>query len=237
MPLASLDSPRQATLATRQGIAWGLDAPTEDSSVLVTGTPSGHYIDIRFALSGPSTAGPFWAFAGSATYAPIPGPSTSEGVSPGWSKGIRGEWAHPIDSMGLVDSTDKADVFDLPNGDQVEFGVLEHPETGEPTLFKEYWTLPESAERRSPVARAVYEDEEGLKGMIIRVGDWVQAIRQTGKTEVQVGRWRLKGEWEKYEKSSEGAESVFPVDWVVGDRSAGDSTELHGRVWKLVETA
>ena len=240
MPLASLQAPRKPTLATRQGIAWGLDAPAEDSSVLVTGTPSGHYIDIRFALEGPSTEGPFWAFAGTATYTPIPGESTSAGVSPGWSKGIRGEWAHPIDSMGFVDSTDKADVFDLPNGDQVEFGLLDHPDTGIPTLFKEYWTLPESAETRSPCVRAVFADAagQGMDGVIIRVGDWAQAIRQTGKTAVQVGRWRRsEGAWVRDDKSSEGVDDVFPVEWIVGDRREGEQLDFGGRAWKIEEIA
>lgn len=237
MPLASLETPRRPTLATRQGIAWGLDAPSEDSSVLVTGTPSGHYIDIRFALEGPSTSGPFWAFAGHATYTPIPGQSIGAGVSPGWSKGIRGEWAHPIDSMGLVSSTDKADVFDLPNGDQVELGVLEHPETGVPTLFKEYWTAPESAQARTPCVRAVIADAAS-KGMMIRVGDWVQAIRQIGETEVQVGRWRrVRGQWVEDEKSSAGMDAVFPLEWIVGDRREGEKVDFGSRPWKIEEVA
>lgn len=240
MPLASLDSGKP-TLATRSGISWGIDAPSEDSSVLVTGTPSGHYIDIRFALSGPSTQDPFWAFSGQSTYSslsvPSAGDSQANGTSAGWAEVIRGEWAHPIDSMGNFSGTDKADVITLASGDQVEFGLLAHPDTGLPSLFKEYWTRPAdyAPEDDDVWARAGYESEGEVKGVMIRVGKFVQGIIQLSDNEVLVGRWKLgTTEWQMDEKSDPRANVAFDVDWLVSkDRS--EEVQIDGRSWKIVE--
>jgi len=66
----------------------------------------------------------------------------------------------------------------------------------------------------------------------------VQAIRQTGKTAVQVGRWRrTEGAWVRDEKSSEGVDDVFPVEWIVGDRREGEELDFGGRVWQIEEIA
>lgn len=235
MPLASIASPATPTLAVRNGIAWGLEAPSEDSSVLVTGTPSGHYIDIRFALSGPSTEGPFWAFSGKSTYTTLA--SSSNAQFGGWGQVIRGEWAHPIDSMGNFDGTDKADVIELGNGDQVEFGLLEHPETGEPSQFKEYWTRPEGYNKEDDEtwARAVFEEDGKLKGVLIKAGRWVQGIIQMTDNEVRVGRWKLDGEWILDNKSSVGPKESFDVDWLVDAKRENDTVQVDGRSWKIVE--
>lgn len=233
MPLASLES--TATLAVRNGIAWGLDKPEEDSSVLVIGTPSGHYIDIRFALSGPSTQGPFWAFAGKSSYTTLS--TARDGMSGGWGQVVRGEWAHPIDSMGNFEGKDYADVITLQNGDQIETGVLEHPETGKPTQFKEYWTRPEDWKVVTPIVRAVFIENEEEKGVMIRVGSWVQAIRQISNDKVEVARWRqTSGQWEEDALSKQAAKE-FPIDWIRDARTEGDSTTCAGRRWSVVEIA
>jgi len=238
MPLGSLEQPSRTTLATRKGVAWGLEAPIEDSSVLVIGAPSKWYIDIRFALEGPSTEGPFWAFAGQAKYSPLASGSTADnGLSPGWGEAMRGEWAHPIDSMGNVEGIDRADVFTLPNGDQVEFGTLEHPETGQMSLFKEYWTKPENAENSETYARAMFEEDGQVKGVIIRVGKWMQGIRQVSGQTVEVGRWRLQGSWIADQYSPSGSEEVFPWLWLSEEHQNGEVHECAGRQWRLVESS
>ena len=238
MPLGSLEQPSQTTLATRKGIAWGLDGPTEDSSVLVTGTPSKWYIDIRFSLQGSSTEGPFWAFSGQAKYAPLHSDeSASEGLSSGWGQAMRGEWAHPIDSMGNLDGVDRADIFTLVNGDQVEFGTLEHPDTGKLTLFKEYWTKPEKTESAEEYARAVFEEDGQIKGMMIRVGRWMQGIIQISKTEVKVGRWQKDEEWQADKLSPHETEETFPREWLSQTRKVGDATTHTGRHWTVVESS
>ncbi len=232
MPLASLQP--TATLAIRQGISWGLDQPTEDSAVLVTGTPSGHYIDIRFALSGPSTSGPLWAFAGTSKYTALSSPDTT--TTGGWDQVIRGEWAHPIDSMGNFEGKDHADIITLQNGDQIETGVLEHPETGKPSQFKEYWTKPKDDAVFSPVVRAEHKERGEVKGMMIRVGRWAQAIRQLDGT-VEVGRWKqINGEWKEDELSAQN-EKDFPVDWLVQQRGEGETTLSGGKEWVIVESS
>jgi hypothetical protein len=232
MPLASLNP--TPTLATRHGITWGLDAPTEDSSVLVTGTPSGHYIDVRFALTGAPTEGPFWAFAGQSTYKPLP----SDGCSSGWGQVVRGEWAHPIDSMGNFEGKDYADVMTFPNGDQIETGMLEHPETGKPSQFKEYWTKPEDADAYYPIARAVYQQDGKDRGVMIRVGKWIQAIRQVSDTQVEVGRWREQaGSWVEEGLSAQSGQKSFPIEWFVASGKQGESVAMDEQNWTVVEIA
>lgn len=228
-------STTSTTLATRQGIAWGLDAPADDSSVLVTGTPSKWYIDIRFALDGPSTEGVFWAFAGQATYTPLASGSAA-GVSAGWSQAMLGEWAHPIDSMGNVDGVDRADIFTLPGGDQVEFGTLEHPDTGEMSLFKEYWTKPANTDDAEIFARAVYEENGQVKGLMIRVGGWIQGIRQTSDKAVEVGRWRKETGWNADILSPREVDQAFPWSWLSETRQSGDEQTCQGRKWTVVES-
>jgi hypothetical protein len=236
MPLGSLEEPSRTALATRKGIAWGLDGPEEDSSVLVTGTPSKWYIDIRFSLAGPSTQGSFWAFGGQASYTPLHNTgSASDGLSSGWGQAMRGVWAHPLDSMGTLDGVDRADIFTLANGDQVEFGTLEHPDTGKMTLFKEYWTKPENAEFADDYARAVFEEDGQVKGMMIRVGRWMQGIRQISTTKVQVGRWHMNGTWQADKLSPDEAEQVFPMKWLSQRRIAGDEETFGGLKWVVVE--
>jgi hypothetical protein len=251
MPLGSLASPSTPGIASRKGIAWGASPPSEDSSVLVLTTPGRHYVDVRFALSGPATEGVFWAFAGTVKYtAQIPPSSTSapasagsgSGLSTGWSRAMVGEWSHPIDSMGNYDGVDRADIFNLDNGDQVEFGTLENPDTGKVELFKEYWSKPDhGADELYPCVYARIEGEGETKGMVIRVGNLAQGIVQS-QGKVQVVRWRKNagaGErWEEDVRSDKGAAGRIPIAWVCeGERRVGERTKSDEISWVVEEVA
>lgn len=226
------------SISIRQGLAWGFTEPTEESSVLVLTAPSSSYVDIRFALEGNPTSPDnlnFWAFAG----------TCEMGVSKnlGLKCTAHGKWSHPIDSMGLFDAVDEGDMFLLDNGDAMEIGTMENPKSGKVELYKEYWTLPSPAPRTTSPA-IVAKTEDGGKGMIVRVGDYAQAIYQSkdGK-QFWVERWTRDadgGNWSKDSRSNtveqEGGELDLPSVWASDDgRKDGEETVANGRTWKVVE--
>lgn len=244
MALVNIDNllPR---LAVRKGIAWGIDAPIEDSDVLHMCLPSGHFTDTRFATDPAASTGLLWAFAGRSTFARLPdlaGKSEQGAIWQGWSQNIRGEFAHPIDSTGNFTDNYHSDIIDLGsgNGDQLETGMLGNPETGAFIHYKEFWTLSKDT-TLYPCARAVFEREgEGhglLAGQIIRVGNHIQGVRQVKEKEVDAGRWVVQegGEWKVDPRSTPGANESFPVDWLAGKRKVGDRLEHAGREWRIEE--
>lgn len=232
MVLGSIDQQPRAIVSTRRGIAWGLNPRGEDSSVLVLTSPDRHYVDIRFSLDGEPTAGSFWAFAGNVTYTALPGVGEDSPV------GIRGEWDHPIDSMGNTESVDKADLFTLENGDQIEIGLMENPDTGRDDRFMEYWTSPTSTRDSDHDMYVVAKLEEKGRtvGMVIRVGIYAQGIRQmTGSsTAVVVERWsRATGEWVRDARGNAEAGEI-PMLWVLGATEAGQ-VGPGGAGWAIIE--
>lgn len=231
MVLGSVASPSKALVSTRQGIAWGLAPRSEDSSVLVLTSPSRHYVDIRYALVGEATAGPFWAFAGQVTYTALPGLDGSTGV------GLRGEWRHPIDSMGNVDGVDRADLFDLANGDQIEIGLLENPETGKEDRFMEYWTRPVESSQNDRCVVASLEEGGKMTGLAIQVGDRAQGIRQVSgvDTGVVTTRWlRVDGLWNRDTMGDANKDNI-PMEWLLQEgRSLGDR-HAGGKEWTIIE--
>jgi hypothetical protein len=237
MVLGSTSLPPKPLISTRRGIAWGLDPRKEDSSVLVLTSPTRYYVDIRYALVGKPTAGPFWAFGGQVTYTALPGLDEGSGV------GIRGEWNHPIDSMGNTEGVDRADLFTLDNGDQIEVGLLENPETGKEDRFMEYWTKPSSLDvsrkgANLPYTVAVLHHEEKLIGLAIRVGDFAQGIRQVVGSEsgVLTARWTYESESGGWQEAAmgDGKEDDIPMRWLLAERKL-DDVHFGAEQWTIVE--
>lgn len=237
MVLGSTSLHPQPLISTRRGIAWGLDPRKEDSSVLVLTSPTRYYVDIRYALVGNPTGGPFWAFGGQVTYTALPALDEGPGV------GIRGEWNHPIDSMGNTDGVDRADLFTLDNGDQIEVGLLENPETGKEDRFMEYWTKPASLDispevADTPYTVAVLHHDQKLAGLAIRVGDFAQGIRQVVRPEsgVLTARWTYTSESGRWQEAAigDGKEDDIPMLWLLGERELND---VHSGLehWTIVE--
>ena len=237
MVLGSTSFPLKPLISTRRGIAWGLNPRKEDSSVLVLTSPNRYYVDVRYALQGKPTGGPFWAFGGQVTYTALPDLNEGPGV------GIRGEWNHPIDSMGNTEGVDRADLFVLENGDQIEVGLLENPETGKEDRFMEYWTIPPSLDisrnhAETPYTVAVLRHQEKLIGLAIRVGDFAQGIRQVDGPEsgVLTARWTYESESSNWQGTAMGdaKEDDIPMGWLLGARKLND---VHPGIeqWTIVE--
>jgi hypothetical protein len=148
--------------------------------------------------------------------------------------------------MGNYDGVDRADIFNLDNGDQVEFGTLENPDTGKVELFKEYWSRPTNSDNVHvsddelyPCVYARIEGEGETKGMVIRMGNLAQGIVQS-QGKVQVVRWK-KGageEWEEDVRSDKGAAGRIPIAWVCGERRrVGERTKSEEISWVVEEVA
>lgn len=181
MPLASISPSPTPSVSARRGIAFGLAPPFEDSRVLVVRSPSFLYVDIRFAVETSSADPPFRAFAGIVKYIPLSTDAVSAPrIASGWTEGMRGQWFHPIDSLGKFDDIYKGDLFLLGTGDdQIEFGTQKNTITNEIEFYKEYWMYPETPVTLYPCLVIKLQNEGKLQGMFIRVGNWAQGIRQS----------------------------------------------------------
>ena len=88
-------------------------------------------------------------------------------------------------------------MYDVGNGEMLEKGTMKHPEIGRECDYEELWgdvqveRMEEGKENVCVVLRM--EDEENeLKGLVVRVGGWCQGMLR-GKEEVTVERWRCTG--------------------------------------------
>ena len=227
----------------------GYQRPYEDADVLVLTAPSTKFVDIRLPLienieekTSLSNHPAFWAFTGTATTTFL---ENTAGVSMPYSAHC--VWKHDVDSHG-PGGGDEADEFLLPNGDCMEVGSMENPQTGRNEIYKEYWTgAPASADAKSPaklpcvVAETVLTQECSRRGRIIRVGDYIQAVVEGEHDEsdrVIVGRWirTYENGHNEWNRDSRCQESEFPVSWVCEDSLVvGDGIEHNGVRWSLVE--
>ena len=241
------------SISVRRGIAWGFEEPFEESCVLVLTTPTGLYVDIRFAktkMSDSSSSSIHWAFAGTSEMKIQPGALTTshEGESidavsvPGFPCMAHGKWNHEVDSDRSFSSTDEGDIFLLANGDSIEIGEMTNPRTRKTEMYKEYWTSPTPAPRTLEPCIDARTNSIETKGFIIRIGDYLQAILQSGPV-LLVERWTRMSDqpdaWMKDSRSNtrdEDADIDLPSLWVADDkRQLGDHTNSNGRTWKIIE--
>lgn len=169
-------------------------------------------------------------------------------IDGGFECTAHGKWEHPIDSSRDFDAIDEGDMFLLQNGDVMEIGTTENPETGKVQLYKEYWTSPSPKPRtmRPCVVAEIKGTIAGAgadgKGMIVRIGDYVQGIFQTEEQsgEFWVERWlrstdRQAEGWIKDDRSNT-TEELIPIIWATGEmRKLGDKITCKERNWEVVE--
>ncbi|KIW91868.1 uncharacterized protein Z519_07838 [Cladophialophora bantiana CBS 173.52] len=215
LPQWKKDLLQKPSISVRRGIAWGYTPPYEDTDTLVLSSTQSLFVDIRFPskrqLSKPITSDPsFWAFSGTShmTFAPFTGDTTTMPYS------AHCVWKHEIDSKG-PGITDEGDLFLLPNGDCMEVGMMQNPQTGKIEMYKEYWTGPPTGvtptsatmDSRTPCVVATTQakpddqDPQGASrqesGVIIRIGDYCQGImrQRTGESGSPEGNAVLVERW------------------------------------------
>lgn len=190
------------------------DAEEPTSTVVLTSQTS-HYVDVRIYKDLcqkeidrkdkiHSLAIVEWAFAGTS--------STTEDLSgPGDAKPRHSVWEHWIDSKSDNPQPDEGDMWPQNNGDVLERGTQVHPVTGLQTVYEELWgdlqveKVGEEKDRVSIVLK-VEDDEAATRGMVVRVGDWCQAIlKSRGALTIERWRWiKTTNNWERLVKIGSG---------------------------------
>ncbi|EXJ58063.1 hypothetical protein A1O7_05486 [Cladophialophora yegresii CBS 114405] len=239
LPQWKQDFLQKPSISSRNGIAWGYGTPYEDTDTLVLTSTKSDFIDIRFPrkreLGKPIASEPsFWAFFGtsSTTFAGLDG----DGIEMPYSAHC--VWKHEIDSKG-PGICDEGDMFLLPNGDCMEVGMMQNPQSGNLEMYKEYWISPDGAGGRElelfpcTVAKIIRmpnaKDHEGAApslqngngGTIIRIGNYCQGIaRQPPAADaVLVERWTrgiFEAEADRNSSTTAGAEQPIAAStgWV-----------------------
>lgn len=189
--------------------------PEEPTSTVVLTSQTSHYVDVRIykdlyqkeldRKDGiHSIAILEWAFAGTS--------STTEGSS-GLedAKPLHSIWEHWIDSKSDNPRPDEGDMWRQNNGDVLERGTQVHPVTGLQTEYEELWgdlQVEKVGEERDHVSIVlkVENHEAGTRGMVVRVGDWCQAILKSREA-LTIERWRWTkrmNDWERLVKIGRG---------------------------------
>lgn len=128
-----------------------------------------------------------WGFAGQskATSAEWDGPRL---VMP-----AHGTWTHWVDSQKPDGYEDDGFMYDQHDGLTWEKGIMEHPKTGKLTPYEEVWEdfapAKDAAGNMITVTLVHTESGNSAKGMVIRVGDWIQGILRDAGGGVTVERW------------------------------------------------
>lgn len=133
-----------------------------------------------------------WGFAGTSSTT-----LTSEGVP-------HSKWDHWIDSQHDGPVTDEGDMYPQPDGTVLEKGHMVNPATRVMTDYEELWRDLEPSgtaqHERWSVVLSLDDEMSGVKGMVIRVGEYVQGIIKVDGR-ITIERWA----WEDGEKG--------PRDW------------------------
>lgn len=181
-------------VSIRRHICWDRGhggVASEPTSTVVLTTGNGYYIDIRLLKADPkdnhdlelqteSLSRIDWAFGGTSSKLE----STTE------DGGQVTQWIHWVDSRHTKDGTSELfrDIGHLhapdDNGDTLETGRMENPETGIETAYEELWgdvTMKSTNETSNKVALVLQTattdgGASSGRGMVIRVGQFVQGI-------------------------------------------------------------
>ncbi len=189
-----------------------------------------------------------WAFAGTSSSELK---STTDG-----SKIVHSTWHHWIDSRtGNPESiVDEGNMFAQTDGTTLEKGRMVNPATGKMTDYEECWRDVEAlSTEASPAAGEkeglgnggkrvctvlqLHDDTNKARGMVIRIGQFVQGVLRVGEA-FALERW----EWEKKEgwkRSVRIGDLFVPCGVLLG----GERVKLGGEVrygdfgWRVVETS
>jgi hypothetical protein len=134
-------------------------------------------------------------------------------------------------------------MFPLSSTQTLEHGSSTNPVTGESHAYEEFWTdLPilstSPSGGKACVVLRLDATEDGLRGVVIRLGGWCQGLLVEGK-DVTVERWELVGnggggEWKRRVRIGDG---ILPceVAWKEGEVIAGGAVKCSDYAWEVEE--
>ena len=132
-----------------------------------------------------------------------------------------------------------------------EAGRMVNPVTGLETDYEEVWqsfeaTPPPAASGRDDgplcVALRVWDDARGQRGMVIRLGQFIQGILRTGKKdeEVTVERWEWDGQVKSWKRKVRFGTGSLPIPALTEQASTlqkGEKVRDRGREWTVLEVS
>lgn len=172
-----------------------------------------------------------WAFAGVSESTPL------AETEPGRTHSV---WRHWVDSRVREAETvvDEGDMRGISGGRTLETGKMVNPATGVETEYEEVWRGEE------PVGDAVVvlrTEEEGRRGVVVRVGQYAQGILREGdEVVVQRREWTDGAGWGVTARLGDGGLD-FAMGVATGEDGAREEVELGGKVagggfvWEVVE--
>ncbi|EUC49224.1 hypothetical protein COCMIDRAFT_63197, partial [Bipolaris oryzae ATCC 44560] len=158
-----------------------------------------------------------WAFAGTSTSVPIQPPGASDGGTQKpqedeeWENVTHSTWKHWLDSRYTVGDpsipVDGGDMYPLSEELTLEVGHAYHPALEAVKTHEEMWRDEEIKSTSLPVTGTggkklcvvlrCHDDAAGVRGVIVRVGQYVQGILMQGdKTTVERWEWAVENEGE-----------------------------------------
>ncbi|KAF1942781.1 hypothetical protein EJ02DRAFT_375208 [Clathrospora elynae] len=201
-----------------------LNLPThqfEPTSTLVLTSPNKTFVDIRLykpfdvgaaAHPLPNQAEPQrleWAFSGTSSSRPttitLPqhGKSAKKLKEERWANVSHATWTHWLDSRyavgTLVFPVDEGDLYPIAPGLTLEVGSAYHPALGAVKTHEEMWRDVDAVATNKTgsmmcVVLRVQADAAGVRGVVVRVGQYCQGIVMMGES-TTVERWEwVKGE-------------------------------------------
>jgi hypothetical protein len=158
------------------------------------------------------------------------------------------QWRHWVDSRTAhaEAEVDEADMFPQPDGSTLEKGSMTNPATGIETEYEELWRDVEPIStyrehtgkdrRMKCIVLQLQNEKEGIRGMVVRLGQFCQGILREGDT-VTVERWEWSETdgWKRTERIGTGN---LPCGKIIDHDT---ELELDGKVlceqslWNVVE--
>ncbi|KAI9051308.1 hypothetical protein LZ554_005409 [Drepanopeziza brunnea f. sp. 'monogermtubi'] len=239
-------------ISTRKFIKWG-DAPAgEDTDTLVLTTAGKHFVDIRIYL--PRTASepclpassplPIsrleWGFAGTSN--PTPAAYAADGTLATPAHTV---WTHWVDSRTTAETRDEGVMYPQASGETMEYGAMINPASGKEETYEECWVdldagLVDGEDGLQSWVLRTEDAEKGIRGVMVRVGRYAQAVLRRGGGEFGVARWvwRDAGKgWESVVQIGSLDEDVPRGMLGAGDVKLGQTYEGSGGLqWSCVES-
>ncbi|KAK5108358.1 hypothetical protein LTR62_008388 [Meristemomyces frigidus] len=241
-------------ISVRDSVRWLPDAAEEPTSTIVLTSGENRFVDIRIlkksdhADLGHDPVLPFkrldWAFAGVS--------SSRELHDKDGNAYAHSAWQHWVsDRTKDADSVkDEGDMYPMSDGRTLEKGSMTNPATGVKTEYEEMWRDVKVAKVTQPsedvgkegvrkcVVLVLHEDEREARGMVVRVGQFVQGVLRVGD-HFSLERWEWHSAWQNggWKRSVRMGDLWLPCSAAMEDGKVrlGGEVKYGEFVWKVVE--